>query len=471
MLGVRPRPAAAPGRAGRSLTDLAIGTIAAATVAGAWLAIPAPWPATGVLGGLVLIGGWRCRTVTWMALACFALATAAGARAWAGSAPLPAAPFHGLVTLRTDPGPLGPGVVAEVVSAGRHLEVKAFGGSARRLRPRLAGQQLVLAGRLSPPTGATADWLRSRHIVGVVEVTSVSFAGDGSALARSANRARQVLDRGARTMDPRDRSLYLGFVIGDDRAQSEAMIAAFRAAGLSHLTAVSGQNVALLLAVAGPGLRRLRHTTRWAVTLALIGWFALLTRFEPSVIRASVMAALVASAVVAGRRAAPARILGLTVTMVLLVDPLLVHSVGWWLSVGATTGIALAGPPLALRLPGPQAVRTALAVTIGAQLGVAPVSIAVFGPLPLASVPANLMAAPLAGPVMIYGLPAGVLAAGAPDGLAWLIQLPTVLLVRAIAGIASSASSWPLPGLGLPAVLAAGLGVALLLRRPPRHRR
>ncbi len=85
-----------------------------------------------------------------MALACFALATAAGARAWAGSAPLPAAPFHGLVTLRTDPGPLGPGVVAEVVSAGRHLEVRAFGGSARRLRPRLAGQQLVLAGQAPP---------------------------------------------------------------------------------------------------------------------------------------------------------------------------------------------------------------------------------------------------------------------------------------------------------------------------------
>ncbi len=136
--------------------------------------------------------------------------------------------------------------------------------------------------------------------------------------------------------------------------------------------------------------------------------------------------------------------------MVLLVDPLLVHSVGWWLSVGATAGIALAGPPLALRLPGPQAVRTALAVTIGAQLGVAPVSIAVFGPLPLASVPANLMAAPLAGPVMIYGLPAGLVAAGAPDGLARLIQLPTVLLVRAIAGIASSACVMAAARLGLP---------------------
>ena len=46
-------------------------------------------------------------------------------------------------------------------------------------------------------------------------------------------------------------------------------------------------------------------------------------------------------------------------------------------------------------------------MTVGAQLGVAPVSLAVFGPLPLASIPANLLAAPAAGPVMVYGLPGG----------------------------------------------------------------
>ena len=75
-------------------------------------------------------------------------------------------------------------------------------------------------------------------------------------------------------MDPRDRSLYLGFVVGADRAQPAEVLDQFRASGLSHLSAVSGENVAFLMAVAGPGLRRLRPSSRWGATLLVIGWFA-----------------------------------------------------------------------------------------------------------------------------------------------------------------------------------------------------
>ena len=67
------------------------------------------------------------------------------------------------------------------------------------------------------------------------------------------------------------------------------MVEQFRASGLSHLTAVSGQNVAFLLAAAAPLLRRLRPWTRWTATVALIGWFMSVTRFEPSVLRAGAM--------------------------------------------------------------------------------------------------------------------------------------------------------------------------------------
>jgi competence protein ComEC len=112
-----------------------------------------------------------------------------------------------------------------------------------------------------------------------------------------------------------------------------------------------------------------------------------------------------------------------------------------------------------------------LSMTIGAQLGVAPVSLAVFGPVPLASLPANLLAAPAAGPVMVYGLPAGIVAGLLPDAAAALVQFPTTLLVRYIAGVASTAAAADLPQVGLPAVLVGALIVALVLRRPPRHRR
>jgi competence protein ComEC len=114
-------------------------------------------------------------------------------------------------------------------------------------------------------------------------------------------------------------------------------------------------------------------------------------------------------------------------------------------------------------------VRAALAVTIAAQLGVAPVSVAVFGPLPLASLPANLLAVPAAGPVMIYGLPAGLVAAAVPAAVASVIQLPTVVLVRWIARVAAWSSAWPLPRLGPVALAAAAVAVGMVLRRPARR--
>ena len=451
--------------------DSAVAAAAVATAAGAWLARPMPWPAAVIAAGVVMLVGLRRQWSAALATACFVLATGLAAHAWAGAAPLPAAPFRGAVTLRSDPAPLGGGVVADAVAGRSHVELRAFGGSARRLRALHAGEQLAVAGRLVPPGPGVATWLRSRHVVAVLTPTRLELVGEGTALARSANRVRALLERGARTMEPLDRSLYLGFVIGDDREQPLATVEAFRASGLAHLSAVSGENVALLLAAASPLLRRGRDRTRWAITLALIGWFAVLTRFEPSVLRASVMAALAATAVVAGRPARPVRILGLTVTIVLLADPLLVHSVGWWLSVGATAGIVLLAPPLTARLPGPAWLRLPVAVTLAAQLGVAPVTIAVFGPVPQASVPANLLAVPAAAPIMLYGLPAGLVAGAGPEPLARLLQLPTVVLVRFVAHVADAAASWPLPHVGWPGLAVATVGLAVALGRPPRHRR
>ncbi len=114
--------------------------------------------------------------------------------------------------------------------------------------------------------------------------------------------------------------------------------------GLSHLTAVSGQNVGFLLAAAGPMLRRLRPWMQWAVTIGLIAWFVALTRYEPSIVRAGAMAGLSAAAFVLGRGRSPVRILAVAVTGLVLVDPLL-DVVGRVLAVqsGATLGSG-AGP-------------------------------------------------------------------------------------------------------------------------------
>ncbi len=228
--------------------------------------------------------------------------------------------------------------------------------------------------------------------------------------------------------------------------------------------------MAFVLVAVGPLLRRLGRRSRWVATLGVIAWFALLTRFEPSVLRASVMAGLSATAVVVGRPASAVRILGLAVTVLLLVDPLLVWSVGWWLSVGATAGIALLSRGIAARLPGPRPLALALGVTLAAQLGVAPVQLLAFGPVPVASVPANLLAEPVAGPVMMWGLPAGVVAGLVPIPLARVVQLPTLLGVRWIAVVARVARAAPLGHVGWPALAVLAILVVLACAMRARRR-
>jgi competence protein ComEC len=159
-------------------------------------------------------------------------------------------------------------------------------------------------------------------------------------------------------------------VIGDDREQPRDMIDRFRASGLSHLTAVSGQNVAFVLAAFGPLLVRLRPWPRWALTVVVIAWFVVITRFEPSILRAGVMAGLAATAFATGRERSTLRILAVAVTALLLVDPLLAWSVGFWLSVGATAGVCTVGPWLASRLVRARTAGSSVGITLGAQVGV-----------------------------------------------------------------------------------------------------
>jgi competence protein ComEC len=183
---------------------------------------------------------------------------------------------------------------------------------------------------------------------------------------------------------------------------------------------------------------------RLPATLAVIAFFALLTRFEPSVLRASAMAALAVTAATLGREASSVRLLALAVTGLVFVDPFLVQMVGFQLSAGACVGIVVLSPVIARALPGPRPVAEALAVTIGAQAGVAPVLIAVFGGVPVAGVPANLLAGPAAGPVMVWGLGAGVVAGLLGGAAATVLHWPTHLLIAWIAWVAHWAASLPL---------------------------
>jgi competence protein ComEC len=145
-------------------------------------------------------------------------------------------------------------------------------------------------------------------------------------------------------MSATDRSVVGGLLYGDDRRLSESVVGDFRRSGLAHLSAVSGQNVAFLLAALSPLLARQSRLARTVTVLVVLATFVLLTRAEPSVIRASLMAAIAVSARTWGLPLESASALGLATTIGVLIDPMLVWSIGWWMSIAGCVGLVVVAP-------------------------------------------------------------------------------------------------------------------------------
>jgi competence protein ComEC len=440
---------------------------AVAAVAGALVEWgPSPW-----LGGALVVVTLLLHRPAALAAATFLLAGGLATSAEAGLVPVTPGPFSGTVTLFSDPEPtIGGGLRADVrLDDGRHVEAIARAASVEAFRVRSAGERLSVAGRLrrAPPG---SDWLEARHDVGELDVDQIATWSPGGWPARAANAVRTTLQRGASVLPAAQRPLFLGFVLGDTRGQRPETTDDFRGAGLTHLLAVSGENVAFVLALVGPLMRRLSMHPRFVATLAVIGFFALVTRFEPSVLRASMMAALAVTATTLGREASRLRLLALAVAALVLLDPFLVRTVGFQLSVAASGGIVLLAPPIAQSLRGPRFIVDALAVTVAAQVGVAPLLVATFGGVLVASVPANVLAAPAAAAVMVWGvgagLPAGLLGPSAARVLHW----PTGVLIRWLASVARWAAALPLGELQTRELLVAAAGLSLLVMARRRGR-
>ncbi len=416
--------------------DEALVAVAVSVVLGVWLGFAAVvvW---AVAVGLVV----RPRFIGALCLLLGLAGTWSAGRAWSSVHPQHLGPYQGWTRVVADPAAFGSGLRVTVEVQGQRFDVWSYGASRSKLAEVQAGEYVWMAGERRSSTG---DLRRAqvRHVVGRLQLDAVGDVLPGNGLSVAGNRVRTALRRSAeRTMGLSEAALFTGLVIGDDSRQPQWMIDRFRASGLSHLTAVSGQNLAYLIAAALPLLRRLRPWWRWAATVGLIGWFMSVTRFEPSVLRAGAMAVLAATAFVLGRQPRPLRLVAIAVAALVLVDPLLVWSVGFWLSVGATVGVCVAAPWWVAHLPGPVWLRLPLGVTLGAQTGVAIPSLLVFHRLPVVSVVANLAAVPVAGFVMLYGLPAGLVAAWSPEPLTRLIMAPATLGTRWTATVADVAAA------------------------------
>ncbi len=451
-------------RARHALSDGQVVLLAATVAVAAWRSPPVPvW-----LVVLALLGAGATRRPGLVVVAAGLLAACLGARAWQGDRPVAPGPFAATASLVDDPQSVAGAVVAEVRARGHHFEVWAHGRSAAVLRARQAGQRVRVQGRVAPrPAGDDLD--ARRHVVGVVTPDQLAaVAGDGPVVT-GINAMRDVLLAGGRPLPVDQRSLYDGFVLGDVQGQSPVVNEDFRGSGLSHLLVVSGENVAFVVAAAGPLLRRLGPRSRWAATVGVLVAFAALTRFEPSVLRATAMALIGVTAWSLGHRASGLRILGLAVTALLLVDPMLVGVAGFQLSVAASAGILVLAPPLAEQLPLPSWLARPAAVTLAAQVAVSPLLIAFYGGLPVATLPANLLAEPAAGLLMGWGLTAGAVAGVVGGRLAGVVQLPARALVWWVESVARWGSAAPLGHIGAVGLVLGATAAWVAVQAGRRH--
>ncbi|SFN90308.1 ComEC/Rec2 family competence protein [Mycetocola miduiensis] len=265
--------------------------------------------------------------------------------------------------------------------------------------------------------------------------------------------------------------LLPGLSTGDTTAVSDELDQSMKASSLSHLTAVSGANCAVIVAVLTALLAALRAPRWLRISGALVGLglFVILVTPEPSVIRAALMALAVLLALGAGRPSAGLPVLSLVVIMVVIGDPWLSRTYGFVLSALATGGLLILTRPITRMLAAwmPHWLAAAFALPLAAQLACQPVLILLAPTIPVLGVPANLLAAPAAPIATLLGLAACILAPVLPPVavvLAWLGWLPAAW----IAAIATTVNGLPVNRLPwLPdaegALLLAALTTVLIL--------
>jgi competence protein ComEC len=292
-------------------------------------------------------------------------------------------------------------------------------------------------------------------------------APPGGAALRISERVRDAArSRALASLTPERAGLLIGMALGDTSLLPAELERDFRAAGLTHLMAVSGANLAVVLAAglwlagaAGVGRRGLA-----VVGILLVVVLVVVTRWEPSVLRAGVMAGLVLLGVATGRGPGGRRALSLAVVVLLLADPSLAGALGFQLSVVATAGVLWLGPATASALPDrvPERIRKGVGMTLGAQATAVPALALTFGSVSLAGLPANLLGLPLAGGPMLLGVIAAATAPVVPWAATLACRLADPFLLALIA-VARWAAGLPGGSVALAGpARAAPVGVVLL---------
>lgn len=472
--------------------------VAAAAWAGSWVGTAEWWPGTPVLipaaAAPLLIAVVASRSHhPWVAM-CLIVAVVTGVTAGAQSWQRHASPLAqvaaegaaGLVEVRLSSEPLlrGDVVVARGTVTAAEVRGRRVAGSfpvvllgSGRAGEELAGLANGAGYRLQVRFSATAAGEPEVALLSVRSV--VEGVHPPGPAQRIANDLRAGLRTAVSHSPPDQAALVPSLVVGDTSGIDETMRDEFQATGLTHLSAVSGANLMLLLAVLLPLVRTLGLRGWWVRGSAVAGvaGFVVVCGQEPSVLRAAAMGIIALAATGAGRGRRSLRSLSVAVLVLCWLDPWLSRSAGFCLSVAACAGILLVAPTFraAVARWGPGWLADALAVSLAAQLATQPIVTGLSGQVSLVGVAANVLAAPFVGPTTVLGLAAALtsaVAAPAAALLGWLAgwtAQPIVWIARFGARLPGATWRWETTTVGLLGVTLLVLGVGVLLARWLRH--
>ncbi|WP_300677394.1 ComEC/Rec2 family competence protein [Nocardioides sp.] len=331
-------------------------------------------------------------------------------------------------TVRSDPRVLTGGFSRSVVVSVlvQKAEVDGVRASVRTLVRVLApptwtsvrlGERIRFVGRLRPADDPTQS---AEVRVGSGDRSAPERLAEPGVWWRAAGTVRAAIRASVEGRPAERAALVPALVDGDTSAITAGLSADFKVTGLTHLLAVSGTNLTLVVGALLWLARWCRVRGRWLIVVGAAGivGFVLLARTEPSVVRAAAMGTVGLIAMSANGRHRGLRALGVAVLALILVDPAMAVSIGFALSVLATAGILLAAPAWrdALARWMPRWLAEAIAVPMAAQLACTPLIAAMSGQVSLVAVAANLLAEPAVGPATVLGLLGGIVGVVWPRG-------------------------------------------------------
>jgi len=264
------------------------------------------------------------------------------------------------------------------------------------------GTKLIVKGKISA--------YNFQNIAYSLQVEEYSILKEANLFDKAINKVRSKFLEITTSLSGDARELLPGLILGDTRNQSLALSQDMKNSGLTHLTAVSGGNIAILLLAIIWLCQKFRFTIKKQIVTGLFTLiiFALLVRTEPSVVRASLMGAISLLGLFTGTRRHGISALVTTICIALLVDPNLAVSWGFCLSVFATAGLLVFTRPFANKISElvtriPESLSVLIAVALSAQISTAGLIAGFSGQITLWSIPANLLASPVIPFVTILG--------------------------------------------------------------------